>query len=70
MLSAASQESAAPSAPESVPSAVSLRRITVTFASERGQATGPRRGRRDVSAAVSLPRFSRIVFRAGSASVR
>ena len=69
MLSAACHEPPAPAA-EAVPSATSLRRIAVTFAPERRELASGRRGQRDLSTLVSIPRLSRIVFRAGSVSVR
>ncbi len=69
MLSVACQEPSAP-VPEAAPSALSLRRIAVTFAPERRLDTSTRRGQRGLPPMVSIPRFSRIVFRAGSVSVR
>ena len=69
MLSAACHEPPVPAA-EPVPSAASLRRIAVTFAPERRELASGRRGQRDLSTLVSIPRLSRIVFRAGSVSVR
>jgi hypothetical protein len=69
MLSVACHEAPAPAA-EAVPSAASLRRIAVAFAPERRPLTDERRARRDLPAVVSIPRFSRIVFRAGNVSVR
>ena len=69
MLSTACQEPPA-LAVEVGPSAESLRRIAVTFAPERRPPASGRRGQRELPPMVSLPRFSRIVFRAGNASVR
>jgi hypothetical protein len=47
-----------------------LRRIAVTFTTSNRLAQGVRRPLRDTTPAVSIPRYSQIVFHAGSASVR
>lgn len=73
MLSAACHEPPTPPAPEAAESArsvVSFRRIAVSFASDSRQTPGARRGRREMTPVVSVPRYSRIVFHAGSASPR
>jgi hypothetical protein len=55
---------------EAAPSAGALRRIAVTFAPERPPPVSGRRSQRELPPLVSLPRFSRIVYRAGSVSIR
>jgi len=73
MLSAACHEPETPPTPEAAESAraiVSFRRIAVTFASDSRPMAGSRRGRRAMIPVVSVPRYSRIVFRAGSAFPR
>jgi len=67
MLSAAYHEPPTPPAVEPVPSTATLRRIAVTFAPDRSAAAA-RRERREPPPMASPPRFSRIVFRAGSVS--
>ena len=70
MLSAECHETQPAPAAEPVPSAVSLRRIAVSFAPEGRQAQSARHPQRQNLPAVRLPPYSRIVFRAGSISVR
>jgi hypothetical protein len=73
MLSVACPEPAtspAPSAAEPPRSAMPFRRIAVSFAAGSRPAPSPRRPQRDQIPTVPLPRYSRIIFRAGSVSVR
>ena len=74
MLSAACHESL-PSPPpaESAPAAFSFRRLAVTFDNDdRNDVRRERsqRRRRPAEQTVTIPAFSRIVFRAGAVSVR
>jgi hypothetical protein len=70
MLSAACHESL-PSPPpaESAPAAFSFRRLAVTFDNDDRQERRQRR-RGPAQQTVSIPAYSRIVFRAGAVSVR
>ncbi len=72
MLSVACQEPATPPA-DSVaepPRSATSRRIAVSFAAGNRTAPGARRPQRDQVPTVPLPRYSRIIFRAGNATVR
>jgi hypothetical protein len=70
MLSAACHESL-PSPPpaESAPAAFSFRRLAVTFDNDDRQERRQRR-RRPAQQTVTIPAYSRIVFRAGAVSIR
>ena len=70
MLSAAYHESL-PSPPpaEPTPADFSVRRLAVTFDNDDRRTRSQRR-RRAAEQTVTIPAFSRIVFRAGSVSVR
>ena len=68
MLSAACHESLPPPA-EPTPAAYSFRRLAVAFENDDRQVRNGRRPRRLVPT-VSVPAYSRIVFRAGAVSVR
>jgi hypothetical protein len=70
MLSAACHESL-PSPPpaEPAPAAFSFRRLAVTFDNDDRQERSQRR-RRPLQQTVTIPTYSRIVFRAGNVSVR
>ena len=73
MLSIACQEPATPlaaPAAEPLPSALSFRRIAVSFAAGIRTAPGTRRAQREQVPTVPLPRCSRIVFRDGLVSVK
>jgi hypothetical protein len=69
MLSAACHELPPPAA-EPAPSVLSFRRVAVTFAPDTRQTRRAPHPRHDGVPAVSVPPYSRIVFRAGSALVR
>jgi hypothetical protein len=69
MLSVACHESPPPPPAEPAPAVYSFRRLAVTFESDDRQGRNPRR-RRTAIPAVTVPAYSRIVFRAGSVSVR
>jgi len=70
MLSAACHESLPEPPPaEPAPAAYSFRRLGVTFDNDDRRESRPRR-RRPSEQTVSIPAYSRIVFRAGSVSVR
>jgi hypothetical protein len=73
MLSAACHEPSPPSPEEPVPAVYSFRRLDVTF--ENDERNGSRQGRgtrrrRPAIPTVSVPAYSRIVFRTGTVSVR
>jgi hypothetical protein len=59
-----------PPAAESARSALSLRRLALSFAPDREPASGPRRLRHASIPTVNIPAYSRITFRAGAASAR
>jgi hypothetical protein len=68
MLSVACHESPQPQPAEPAPAVYSLRRLAVTFDSEDRRGRNTRR-RQNVTT-VTIPAYSRIVFRAGTAQVR
>jgi hypothetical protein len=68
MLSAACHESLPPPA-EPAPAVYSLRRLAVTFDNDDRRGRNTRRPRTAIPT-VSIPAYSRIVFRAGAVSVR
>jgi hypothetical protein len=70
MLFAAYPEPELTAAEEPARPAVPLRRLAVSFAPDSRQAPGARAGRRENVAAVRVPAYSRIVFRAGTTLVR
>jgi len=69
MLSAACHESLPPPPAESAPTSYSFRRLAVAFDNDDRRGQNPRRQRRIVPT-VTLPAYSRIVFRAGAVSIR
>jgi len=70
MLSAACHESLpAPPPAEPAPAAYSFRRLAVTFDNDDRRESRPRR-RRPAAQTLTIPAYSRIVFRAGAVSVR
>jgi hypothetical protein len=70
MLSVACHESLPEPPPaEPAPAAYSFRRLAVTFDNDDRRGRIPRR-RRLAEQTVSIPAYSRIVFRAGAVSVR
>jgi hypothetical protein len=68
MLSAACHESPPPPSAEPAPAAYSFRRLAVTFESDDRRGRNTRR--RPAIPTVTIPAYSRIVFRAGAVSVR
>jgi hypothetical protein len=70
MLSGACHELPPMPATEPAPSVLCFRRVAVTFAPDGRQAQRAPRSRRDTIPAVSVPPYSRIIFRAGAVSVR
>jgi len=70
MLSAACHESLPESPPaEPAPAVYSFRRLGVAFENDDRGGRNPRR-RRTADQTVTIPAYSRIVFRAGNVSVR
>jgi hypothetical protein len=70
MLSAACHESLPSPPPEDpAPAAFSFRRLAVTFDNDDRRERSQRR-RRTTEQTVTIPAYSRIVFRAGTVSVR
>jgi hypothetical protein len=69
MLSAACHESPPPQPAEPAPAAYSFRRLAVTFDNDERRGQNRRRLRTAIPT-VTVPAYSRIVFRAGSVSVR
>jgi hypothetical protein len=69
MLSVACHESLPPPPAEPAPVVYSFRRLAVAFENDDRQVRNGRRPRRRVPT-VSVPAYSRIVFRAGTVSVR
>ena len=69
MLSIACHESLPPPPAEPAPAAYSFRRLAVAFENDDRRGQNPRRQRRSVPT-VTVPAYSRIVFRAGAVSVR
>lgn len=69
MLSVACHESLPPPPAEPAPVVYSFRRLAVTIENDDRQVRNGRRPRRLVPT-VSVPAFSRIVFRSGTVSIR
>jgi hypothetical protein len=69
MLSVACHESPQPQSAEPAPAAYSFRRLAVAFESDDRRGQNKRR-RRPADQTVTIPAYSRIVFRAGTVSVR
>ena len=69
MLSIACHESLPPPPAEPAPAAYSFRRLAVAFENDDRRGQSQRRQRRPVPT-VTVPAYSRIVFRAGAVSVR
>jgi len=69
MLSAACHESLPPPSAEPAPADYSFRRLAVAFENDDRQVRNGRRPRRLVPT-MNVPVYSRIVFRAGTVSVR
>jgi hypothetical protein len=69
MLSAACHESPPPQPAEQAPAAYSFRRLAVAFDNDGRREQNARR-RRPAVPTVTIPAYSRIVFRAGAVSVR
>jgi len=69
MLSAACHESPPPPPAEPAPATYSFRRLAVTFDNDDRRGRNTRR-RRPAVPTVTIPAYSRIVFRAGAVSVR
>ena len=70
MLSAACHESLPEPPPaEPAPAAYSFRRLAVTFDNDDHRESRPRR-RRPAEQTLTIPAYSRIVFRAGTVSFR
>ena len=69
MLSVACHESPLPPPADPAPAALSFRRLAVTFDSDSRRGQSARRQRQAVPR-VTLPAYSRIIFRAGTSSVR
>jgi hypothetical protein len=70
MLSVACHESQpVPPPAEPAPATYSFRRLAVAFENDDRRGRNPRR-RRQAEQRLSIPAYSRIVFRAGAASVR
>jgi hypothetical protein len=70
MLSGACHELPPLPAVEPATSVLSFRRVAVIFAPDGRQAQRTPRPTRETIPAVSVPPYSRIIFRAGSVSVR
>jgi hypothetical protein len=70
MLSVACHESLPPPPAEPAPAAYSFRRLAVTFADNDDRRERNQRRKRTTVPTVTIPVYSRIVFRAGAASVR
>jgi hypothetical protein len=69
MLSAACHESPPPPPTEPAPVAYSFRRLAITFDNDDRRGRNKRRQRTAIPT-VTVPAYSRIVFRAGTVSVR
>jgi hypothetical protein len=69
MLSAACHESPPPQPADPAPAAYSFRRLAVAFASDDRQGRNTRRRGLAVPT-MTIPAYSRIVFRAGAVSIR
>ena len=69
MLSVACHESPEPQPAEPAPAAYSFRRLAVAFDNDDRRGQNKRR-RRPAEQTVTIPAYSRIVFRAGAVSVR